>query len=118
MLLLNEKETKIIMDAMEFLKFQGTPEARKHVEAIDNVTYSQVNQDADVIDLLLGCFNELDNKYSRYELIENECYNLLNEVKKEVQQEIKNDNGYHNVKLDALKKELENIENIIKRLEY
>ena len=118
MLLLNEKETKVILNAMEFLETLGTPEARKHVEAIDDVTYSQVNQDADVIDLLLGCFNELDNKYSRYELIENECYNLLDEVRKEAQQEIKKDTGYHNVKLDALKKELENIENIINRLEY
>lgn len=118
MLLLNEKETKIIMDVMEFLETLGTPEATKQVELIDSVTYSQVNQDADVIDLLLGCYNELDNKYSRYELIENECYNLLDEVRKEAQQEIKNDTGYHNVKLDALKKELKNIENIIKRLEY
>ncbi len=118
MLLLNEKETKIIMDAMEFLETLETPEATKHVEAIDNVTYSQVNQDADIIDLLLGCYNELDNKYSRYELIENECYNLLDEVRKEAEKEVKNDTGYHNVKLDTLKKELENIENIIERLEY
>lgn len=117
MLLLNEKETKIIMDAMEFLETLGTPDAIRQAELIDSVTYSQVNQDADVIDLLLGCFNELENKYSRYELIENECYNLLDEVRKEVQQEIKNDTGYHNVKLNALKKELENIENIIERLE-
>lgn len=118
MLLLNEKETKIIMDVMEFLETLGTPEANKQAELIDDVTYSQVNQDADVIDILLGCFNELDNKYSRYELIENECYNLLDEVRKEAEKEVKNDTGYHNVKLDALKKELENIENIIKRLEY
>lgn len=117
MLLLNEKETKIIMDVMEFLETLGTPDATKQAELIDSVTYSQVNQDADVIDLLLECFNELDNKYSRYELIENECYNLLDEVKKEAHQEIKKDNGYHNVKLNALKKELENIENIIERLE-
>ena len=117
MLLLNEKETKIILNAMEFLETLGTPEATKQAELIDSVTYSQVNDD-DVIDLLLGCFNELENKYSRYELIENECYNLLDEVKKEAQQGIKNDTGYHNVKLDALKKELENIENIIERLEY
>lgn len=118
MLLLNEKETKIIMDAMEFLETLGTPEATKQAELIDSVTYNQVNQDADVIDLLLGCFNELENKYSRYELIENECYNLLNEVRKETEKEVKNDTGYHNVKLNALKKELENIENIIERLEY
>ncbi len=116
MLLLNEKETKIIMDAMEFIETLGTPEADRQVELIDSVTYSQVNQDTDIIDLLLGCFNELDNKYSRYELIENECYNLLDEVRKEAQQEIKNDTGYHNVKLNALKKELENIENIIEKL--
>ena len=118
MLLLNEKETKIILNAMEFLETLGTPEATKQAELIDSVTYSQVNDDADVIDLLLGCFNELENKYSRYELIENECYNLLDEIRKEAQQEIKNDTGYHNVKLDALKKESENIENIIERLEY
>ena len=115
MLLLNEKETKIILNAMEFLETLGTPEATKQAELIDSVTYSQVNDDADVIDLLLGCFNELENKYSRYELIENECYNLLDEIRKEAQQEIKNDTGYHNVKLDALKKESENIENIIYR---
>ena len=118
MLLLNEKETKIIMEVMEFLETLGTPEATKQAELIDSVTYSQVNQDADIIDLLLGCFNELDNKYSRYELIENECYNLLDEIKKEAEKEVKNDTGYHNVKLDALKKELENMENIIERLEY
>ena len=118
MLLLNEKETKIIMNAMEFLETLETPEANKQAELIDSVTYSQVNQDADVIDLLLGCFNELGNKYSRYELIENECYNLLDEVRKEAEKEVKNDTGYHNVKLNALKKELENIENIIDRLEY
>lgn len=116
MLLLNEKETNILLNVMEFLETLGTPEATKQAELIDDVTYSQVNQDADVIDLLLGCYNELDNKYSRYELIENECYNLLDEVRKEAQQEIKNDTGYHNVKLDALKKELENIENIIEKL--
>ena len=116
MLLLNEKETKIILDAMEFLETLGTPEATKQAELIDNVTYSQVNQDADVIDLLLGCFNELENKYSRYELIENECYNLLDEIRKEAEKEVKNDTGYHNVKLNALKKELENIENIIEKL--
>lgn len=118
MLLLNKKETEVILNAMEFLETLGTPEANKQVELIDSVTYNQVNQDADVIDLLLGCFNELDNKYSRYELIENECYNLLDEIRKEAEKEVKNDNGYHNVKLDALKKELENIENIIERLEY
>lgn len=118
MLLLNEKETKIIMDVMEFLETLGTPEATKQAELIDSVTYSQVNDDADVIDLLLGCFNELENKYSRYELIENECYNLLDEIRKEAEKEVKNDTGYHNVKLDALKKELENMENIIERLEY
>lgn len=116
MLLLNDKETKVIMNVMEFLESLETPEATKQAELIDSVTYSQVNQDADVIDLLLGCFNELDNKYSRYELITNECYNLLDEIKKEVYQEIKNDNGYHNVKLSALKKELENIENIMEKL--
>ena len=116
MLLLNEKETKIILNAMEFLETLGTLKATKQAELIDSVTYSQVNQDADVIDLLLGCFNELENKYSRYELIENECYNLLDEVRKEVYQELKNDTGYHNVKLNALKKELENIENIIEKL--
>lgn len=118
MLLLNEKETKILLDVMEFLETLGTPEANKQTELIDSVTYTQVNQDADVIDLLLGCFNELENKYSRYELIENECCNLLDEIRKEAQQEIKNDTGYHNIKLDTLKKELENIENIIERLEY
>ena len=116
MLLLNDKETKVIMNVMEFLESLETPVAIKQAELIDSVTYSQVNQDADVIDLLLGCFNELDNKYSRYELIENECYNLLDEVRKEAHQEIKKDTGYHNVKLNALKKELENIENIIKKL--
>lgn len=118
MLLLNEKETKIILNAMEFLETLGTPEATKQAELIDSVTYSQVNQDADIIDLLLGCFNELENKYSRYELIENECYNLLDEIRKEAEKEVKNDTGYHNIKLNALKKELENMENIIERLEY
>lgn len=116
MLLLNEKETKIIMDAMEFLETLGTPEAIKQAELIDSVTYSQVNQDADIIDLLLGCFNELDSKCSRYELIENECYNLLDEIRKEAEKEVKNDTGYHNIKLNTLKKELENIENIIEKL--
>lgn len=82
MLLLNDKETKVIMNVMEFLESLETPAATKQAELIDSVTYSQVNQDADVIDLLLGCFNELENKYSRYELIENECYNLLDEIKK------------------------------------
>ena len=59
MLLLNEKETEIILNAMEFLETLGTPEATKQAELINDVTYSQVNQDADVIDLLLGCYNEL-----------------------------------------------------------
>ena len=118
MLLLNEKETKIILDAMEFLENLETPEAKKHAELIDSATYSQVNEDADIIDLLLGCFDELADKYSRYELIENECYNLQSEIEKEIKTGILNDNGYHNVKLKALKKDLENIENIIERLEY
>lgn len=117
MLLLNEKETKIIMDAMEFLETLGTPEATKQAELIDDVTYSQVNQDADVIDLLLGCFNELD-KINQYDFIYNAIYNMIENTKKETYKEIEKDNGYYNIHLKTLYNEIENLENIIERLEY
>ena len=116
MLLLNEKETKILLDVMEFLENLETPEATKQAEAIDELTYTQTQGDADAIDLLLGCFNELDET-GQEELIIEELYNLKETKEKEARKEIANDDGYHNTKLQRLYKEIENIENAIEKME-
>lgn len=117
MLLLNEKETKILLDCMEFLETLGTPEATKQAEKLDEITYSQTQGDADAVDLLLGCFNELD-KINQYDFIYNAIYNMIENTKKEAYKEIEKDNGYYNIHLKTLYNEIENLENIIERLEY
>lgn len=116
MLLLNKKETKILLDVMEFLESLHTPEAMKHIESINDIIYAQIQGDADAVDVLLGCYNELGNDY-KLDLIINQLYNLQCEKEKEIKKEISNDDGFHNVKLNGMCKELENIEKVIELLE-
>ena len=116
MLILNEKETKIIMNVMEFLESLNTPEARKNADLIDDITYTQTQDDADAVDVLLGCYNELGNDY-KLDLIINQLYNLQCEKEKEIKKEISNDDGFHNVKLNGMYKELESIQKTIELLE-
>ena len=117
MLLLNKKENKILLNVMEFLENLETPEATKQADLIDEITYSQTQDDADAVDVLLGCFNELD-KINQYDFIYNAVYNMIENTKKEALQEIQKDDGYYNIKLKTLYNEIEALENIIERLEY
>lgn len=62
--------------------------------------------------------NSLD-KNAKYDLLNTLIENIKNDIRREYETETKKkDDGFYNVKLNALKKELENIENIIERLEY
>ena len=116
MLLLNEKETKIIIDAMEFLETLGTPDARKQAEKIDDITYAQTQGDADVIDLLLGCFNELDD-LNKDDFIYQLILLRIDDKRKDAEKELSNDTGYHNVKLKRLEKDIETLEKVVEGLE-
>lgn len=116
MLILNEKEIKILSDVMYFLETLNTAEARKNADSIDDITYAQTQGDADVVDVLLGCYNELDNNY-KLDLIIQQLYNLQCEKENEIKKEISNDDGFYNVKLNGMYKELENIQKTIELLE-
>lgn len=116
MLILNNAETKAIIDVMEFLESLNTPESRKNADLMEDITYAQIQDDDDAVDVLLGCYNELGNDY-KLDLIINQLYNLQCEKEKEIKKEISDDDGFHNVKLNGMYKELESIQKTIELLE-
>lgn len=74
-------------------------------------------KEVDPVDYILGEVNELE-KVDQYDLIYNIINNMMENTKKEAYKEIEKDNGYYNIKLKTLYNEIENLENIIERLEY
>lgn len=84
------------------------------IERLEDI---QEEKEVDPVDYILGEVNELE-KVDQYDLIYNIINNMIENTKKEVFQEIKKDNRYHNIHLKTLYNELENLEKIIERLEY
>ena len=70
----------------------------------------------DPIDYILGLINKLE-KDNKYEVLIESFYNLYIDTQSEAIEEIKKDNKYHNVHLKGLLKELENLQDIINKLE-
>ena len=83
---------------------------------IDRLEEIQNEIEEDPIDYILRLINKLE-KDNKYEVLIESFYNLYNDTQNEAIEEVKKDNKYHNVHLKGLLKELENLQNIINRLE-
>ena len=109
-------------------KYEETKENQTIIyQFLNKLTYNNTNQEinniynilegikSDPIDEILGYFNELDEN-DQEEAIYCQLENLLDKKIQQARKEMTNDNGYYNIKLKVLKKEIENIENILEKL--